>query len=123
MYLYFHHLLFHSSKWKKRIAKKVIDENGLLWYSLDVLEQARLLLWAGDTEAAEQRFSVFYPQIESFNNLSSTVINPEIEEYLYDIYTCQKTKPSFPTEFAEKIFQYKAYVSLHYTSPAAAVEV
>lgn len=123
MYLYFRHLLFHTPNWKKRIAKKIINENGLPWYSLGVFEQARLLLWAGDTEGAEQLFSGYYSQIKSFNNLSSTIINPEIEDYLYDIYTCQKTKACFPTEFVEKIFQYKAYVSLHYTSPAAAVEV
>lgn len=123
MYLYFRHLLFHSSNWKKRIAKKIIGEKGLPWYSLGGFEQARLLLWVGNTKAAEQLFSTFYSQINSFNNLSSTIIDPEIEDYLYDIYICQKIKSPFPTDFAEKIFQYKAYVSLHYTSPAAAVEV
>lgn len=123
MYLYFRHLLFSSPNWQKQIAKKIISEKGLPWYSLGVFEQARLLLWTGDIEAAEQCFCVSYSQIKTFNNLSSTIINPEIEDYLYDIYTCQKAKKPFPTEFAEKIFQYKAYVALHYSSPAAAVEV
>lgn len=123
MYLYFRHLLFTSIEWKKRIAKKIIEEKGLPWYSLDALEQARLLLWVGETKAADQSFSITYSQINAFSNFSSTIINPEVDNYLYDIYECQKGKSPFPVNFVEKLFQYKAYVSLHYSSPAAAVEV
>lgn len=123
MYLYFRHLLFSSSKWKKRISKKIIKEKGLPWYSLDSLEQARLLLWKGKIEDAEQKFSEVYSQINEFNNFSSMIIKPEIDDYLYDIYECQKWKSPFPVDFVEKLFQCKAYISLHYSSPAAAIEV
>lgn len=123
MYLYFRHLLFTSSKWKRRIAKKMITEKELPWYSLNAFEQARLLLWIGNTKDADRLFSTAYSQIDDFNNISSTIINTEIDNYLYDIYECQKGKSPFPIDFAEKLFQYKAYVSLHYSSPAAAVEV
>ena len=123
MYLYFRHLLFTSPKWKRRVAKKIIAEKGLPWYSLNTFEQARLLLWIGETKAADQLFSTAYSHIENFKNFSSTIIDTEIDDYLYDIYECQKGKSPFPIDFAEKLFQYKAYVSLHYSSPAAAVEV
>ncbi|MCM1222663.1 MAG: restriction endonuclease [Lachnospiraceae bacterium] len=123
MYLYFRHLLFCFPKWKKKIAKKIINEKGLPWYSLKNFEQARLLLWVGDIKGADYLFAEAYPQIDSFDNLSSAIIDPEINDYLYDIYLCKKKESPFPKDFAEKLFQYKAYVSLHYTSPAAAVEV
>lgn len=123
MYLFFRRLLFTSPKWKKRISKKIIEQEGLLWYSLNYFEQARLLLWNNKAKAAEQLLSKAYSKIEAFDNVSSTIIDSEIEEYLYDIYECQKGKDPFPIDFAEKIFQYKAYVSLHYSSPAAAIEV
>lgn len=122
MYLYFRHLLFNSSTWKRKIANKIIKENGLFWYSLGTFEQARLLLWMGDLKAADQLFSIAYSQINAFNNLSSTIIDAEIEDYLYDIYECQKRKTPFPVGFAEKLFQCKTYISLHYSSPASAVE-
>lgn len=123
MYLYFRHLLFSTDKWKKRIAKKIKKENGLFWYSLKPLDQARLFLWLGKTDDADRLFSPIYPEIEAFNNFSSEIVTPEIEDYLYDIYICQKTKTHFPVKFVEKIYQYKAYISLHYASPAAAIEV
>lgn len=123
MYLYFRHLLFSSDKWKKRIAKKIKKDEGLFWYSLKPLEQARLFLWLGEIDDAERLFSSVYPEIEAFSNFSSVSVIPEIEDYLYDIYTCQKTKSPFPVKFAEKIYQYKAYISLHFASPAAAIAV
>lgn len=123
MYLYFRHLIFSSKRWKKRIAKKIKNENSLFWYSLNSLEQARLFLWLGKTDDADRLFSLVYPEIESFNNFSSVIVTPEIEDYLYDIYDCQKKKTCFPEKFVEKIYQYKAYISLHYASPAAAIEV
>lgn len=123
MYLYFHHLLFTSSKWKRRIAKRVITEKGLPWYSLNTFEQARLLLWIGRAKDADELFSKAYSYIDNFKNISSAIIDTEIDDYLYDIYECQKGKLSFPIDFVEKLFQYKAYISLHYSSPAAAVEV
>lgn len=123
MYLYFHRLLFTSSKWKKRIAEKIIKEKGLPWYSLCDFERARLFSWHNRYKAADRLFSAAYPKIEALENLSSTIIDLEIDEYIYDIYDCQKRKKPFPVDFAEKLFQYKAYVSLHYSSPAAAIEV
>lgn len=123
MYLYFRHLLFTSSTWKERIAKKIITENGLPWYSLNTFEQARLLLWLGRKKDADKLFSKAYSHIDNFKNFSSTIIDTEIDDYLYDIYECQKEKLPFPIDFVEKLFQYKAYVSLHYSSPAAAIKV
>lgn len=123
MYLYFRHLLFSSFDWKRKIAKRIIEEKGLPWYSLKTFEQARLLLWIGKVKEADQSFSVSYSQINAFSNFSSAIINPEIDEYLYDIYECQKWKTPFPVNFIEKLFQYKAYISLHYSSPAVAIEV
>lgn len=123
MYLYFRHLLFTSSKWKRRIAKRIITEKGFPWYSLNTFEQARLLLWIGRAKDADELFSKAYFHIDNFKNFSSAIIDTEINDYLYDIYECQKEQLPFPIDFVEKLFQYKAYISLHYSSPAAAVEV
>lgn len=123
MYIYFRHLLFTSSTWKRRIAKRITTEKGLPWYSLNTFEQARLLLWIGRAKDADELFSKAYSRIDNFKNFSSAIIDTEIDDYLYDIYECQKGKSPFPIDFTEKLFQYKAYISLHYSSPAAAVEV
>lgn len=123
MYLYFRHLLFTSSKWKRRIAKRIVTEKGFPWYSLSIFEQARLLLWNGRAKDADEVFSKAYSHIDNFKNFSSAIIDTEIDDYLYDVYECQKGKLPFPIDFTEKLFQYKAYISLHYSSPAAAVEV
>ena len=122
MYLYFKHLLDRSPSWKKKISGKLIRNNNLIWNSLSQAEKGRAFLWHNDFEEANMCFSSMYPQIRNVTNFSSSPTDLQLYEFLDDIYDLQIQKKRSDISFIQQILLYKAYMALHFFSPAAAID-
>lgn len=116
IYIFFRSMAHSSKELSRNIAENMIKRKEYFFEYLSEYDQARLYLWSNDLIKSRELFYPLIEEIRSIDNYSSININPDVYEFLDDVYDLVSKEASEDTLIKNTIMS-KIYISLHYQTP------
>ena len=116
--IFFKDFLEREKKYQALIAKQIIDNKEIFFYSLPDYAIGKLYIWHKKQKLAKEYFQCGVNEIYNITNYSNINIDSNLYEYLFDIFGLYKKTDC---EIAKNALISRIYLSLHHFAPMKAV--